>query len=79
MNGPELQLTSWCDTENLPGHTAVWAATKEAQFLHGRFFLANWDIDEVRNGVVGKQIQENANFLKIGMEGLSENMGGIIF
>ncbi|EHK26255.1 uncharacterized protein TRIVIDRAFT_63579 [Trichoderma virens Gv29-8] len=61
------------DDENLPGQMAVWAASREAEFLHGRFVWANWDVDEVK-AVLGKQIAEDSNFLKVGVEGLSENL-----
>jgi hypothetical protein len=26
----------------------VWAASKEAKFLNGRFVWANWDVDELK-------------------------------
>lgn len=52
---------------------AVWAASREAEFLHGRFVWANWDVDEVKR-VLGEQIAKEPNFLKVGMEGLSESM-----
>ncbi|PTB69721.1 NAD(P)-binding protein [Trichoderma citrinoviride] len=61
------------DDENLPGQFAVWAASREAEYLHGRFVWANWDVDEVK-AVLGKQIAEEPNFLKVGIEGLSENL-----
>ncbi|RFU77310.1 hypothetical protein TARUN_4928 [Trichoderma arundinaceum] len=61
------------DDENLPGQTAVWAASREAEYLHGRFFWANWDVDEVK-AVLSKQISEEPGFLKVGIEGLSENL-----
>jgi len=63
------------DDENLPGHFAVWAASHEAEFLHGRFVWANWDVDEIKSNEMGKQNGENSHFLKIGIEGLSESMG----
>ncbi|KAJ4148953.1 hypothetical protein NW754_000389 [Fusarium falciforme] len=63
------------DDENLPGNFAVWAASREAEYLHGRFVWANWDVDEVKNGVVGKQIREDPHFLKVGVEGLTESTG----
>jgi hypothetical protein len=61
--------------EDLPGGFAVWAATTEAEFLHGRFVWANWDIDELKAGDIGKKIKEDAHFLQVGMEGLAESMG----
>ncbi|CAF3540928.1 unnamed protein product, partial [Fusarium graminearum] len=66
------------DDENLPGHFAVWAATPEARFLHGRFVWANWDVEELRDGPVREQIDQDEHFLKVGVEGLSEKMGGMI-
>ncbi|KAF5699960.1 peroxisomal short-chain alcohol dehydrogenase [Fusarium mundagurra] len=66
------------DDENLPGHFSVWVATPEASFLHGRFVWANWDLDELKNGPVRKQIDTDERFLKVGVEGLSEKMGGMV-
>ncbi|KAM0294384.1 hypothetical protein ACHAPM_011276 [Fusarium culmorum] len=66
------------DDENLPGHFAVWAASPEARFLHGRFVWANWDVEELRDGPVREQIDQDEHFLKVGVEGLSEKMGGMI-
>lgn len=64
--------------ENLPGHFSVWAATPEARFLHGRFVWANWDVDELKTGPVREQIDTDEHFLKVGVEGLSEKMGGMV-
>lgn len=61
--------------ENLPGNLAVWAASNEARFLHGRFIWSNWDVEEIKGGSVGKRIEEERNFLKVGVEGLAESMG----
>jgi NAD(P)-dependent dehydrogenase (short-subunit alcohol dehydrogenase family) len=66
-------------TENLPGNFATWAASPEAAFLHGRFVWANWDVEELKNGVVGERIQEDEHFLKVGIEGLTEKDGGARF
>ncbi|KAF4959079.1 hypothetical protein FGADI_1957 [Fusarium gaditjirri] len=66
------------DDENLPGHFSVWAATPEARFLHGRFVWANWDVDELKSGPVRDQINTDEHFLKVGIEGLSEKMGGMV-
>jgi hypothetical protein len=57
-------------SENLPGQFAVWAASPEAEFLHGRFVWAGWDVDELRAGELRKRIEEDPNFLKIGVLGL---------
>ncbi|KAF5690892.1 peroxisomal short-chain alcohol dehydrogenase [Fusarium circinatum] len=66
------------DDENLPGHFSVWAASAEASFLHGRFVWANWDVDELKTGPVRQQIDSAEHFLKVGVEGLSEKMGGMV-
>lgn len=56
--------------EDLPGHYAVWAASDEAAFLHGRFIWAGWDVDELRNGEIRRRIDNDANYLKVGVVGL---------
>ncbi|TLD04346.1 uncharacterized protein PgNI_12011 [Pyricularia grisea] len=66
------------DDENLPGNFAVWAASPEATFLHGRFVWANWDVVEMKN-VIGPRVEEDEHFLKVGIEGLSEKDGGARF
>ncbi|KAF7194290.1 Short chain dehydrogenase citE [Pseudocercospora fuligena] len=35
------------DDANLPGYFCVWLASKEAQFLKGKFVWANWDAQEL--------------------------------
>jgi hypothetical protein len=64
--------------ENLPGNFAVWAASPEATFLHGRFVWANWDVLELKKDL-WKRIHEDEHFLKVGIEGLSEKDGGARF
>ncbi|KAI0387933.1 NAD(P)-binding protein [Hypomontagnella monticulosa] len=59
------------DDPVLPGHYAVWAATPEAAFLHGRFVWAHWDVDELKSGELRKQVDEDPNFLRIGIKGLA--------
>lgn len=71
-------LTLAGSPENLPGNFAVWAASPEATFLHGRFVWANWDVEELKN-VVGSRISKDEHFLKVGVEGLSEKDGGVKF
>ncbi|KAI1386567.1 NAD(P)-binding protein [Hypoxylon trugodes] len=58
------------DDINLPGHFAVWAASPEASFLHGRFVWAAWDVDEMKSGDLRKRIDEEKAFLKVGVNGL---------
>ncbi|GAM40779.1 short-chain dehydrogenase [Talaromyces pinophilus] len=35
------------DHADLPGHFSVWLASPEADFLHGKFVCANWDVEEL--------------------------------
>ena len=48
----------------LAGAFAVWAATKEAAFLHGRFVWASWDVEELATGETRRQIDEDPYFLR---------------
>jgi len=43
---------------------AVWAASKEAAFLHGRFVWAAWDVEELATGKTRKHINEDPYFLR---------------
>ncbi|KAK1764254.1 putative short-chain dehydrogenase [Phialemonium atrogriseum] len=58
------------DDATLPGAFAVWAASKEARFLHGRFVWASWDVNELATGEIRKRIDEDENYLRIGVVGL---------
>ncbi|KAA8642052.1 uncharacterized protein ATNIH1004_010992 [Aspergillus tanneri] len=58
------------DDPAFPGAFAVWATTLEARFLHGRFVWASWDIDEYSPGEIRKRIEENVDFLRVGVVGL---------
>ncbi|KAM0552423.1 hypothetical protein ACHAPJ_007984 [Fusarium lateritium] len=58
------------DNENLPGHWAVWAATLQAAFLHGRFAWAAWDINDLVSGDVRKRIDNEKDFLTLKLVGL---------
>ncbi|KAF5497599.1 Short chain dehydrogenase citE [Colletotrichum siamense] len=60
------------DDEKLGSHFAVWAASDEARFLHGRFVWAAWDIDELRTGEIKKNIDNNPEFLQVGIVGLQQ-------
>ncbi|KAI5459007.1 hypothetical protein BGZ63DRAFT_426319 [Mariannaea sp. PMI_226] len=55
---------------SLPGAFAVWASTKEARFLHGRFVWANWDIDEYSVGETRERLEKDPEYLRIGIVGL---------
>lgn len=58
------------DDVSLPGAEAVWLASPEARFLHGRFIWASWDVDELKSDEIRKAIAEDVDFLKIGVHGL---------
>ncbi|KAI0448777.1 short-chain dehydrogenase [Xylaria acuta] len=58
------------DHVDLPGHFAVWAASPEAKFLHGRFVWASWDVEKLQSGEIRRRIDEDSAYLKIGINGL---------
>ncbi|GAW23753.1 hypothetical protein ANO14919_133290 [Xylariales sp. No.14919] len=58
------------DHVDLPGHFAVWAASPEAKFLHGRFVWASWDVEKLQNGEIRRRIDGDPAYLKIGINGL---------
>jgi NAD(P)-dependent dehydrogenase (short-subunit alcohol dehydrogenase family) len=67
-NGVPADLYDW-DAAELPGQFAVWAASDEAQFAHGRMLAAHWDADELK-GEARKQMETDPRFLQIGVKGL---------
>ncbi|KAI7778405.1 hypothetical protein LA080_002175 [Diaporthe eres] len=58
------------DDVSLAGSEAVWLASPEARFLHGRFVWASWDVDELKSDEIRKTLAEDVEFLKIGVLGL---------
>ncbi|KAF2845253.1 NAD(P)-binding protein [Plenodomus tracheiphilus IPT5] len=61
------------DSVELVGSFAVWAATKEAAFLHGRFVWCSWDVDELATGEMRKRIEEDPYYLRCSVVGLRGN------
>jgi hypothetical protein len=59
---------------DLPGAFAVWAASKEAAFLHGRVVWASWDVDELAKGDVRKRMEEDGDYLRVGVVGFQNTM-----
>lgn len=55
----------------LGGAFAVWASTKEAAFLHGRFVWASWDVDELAGGEIRQEIEADPYFLRAGVPPLT--------
>lgn len=49
----------------LPGHFAVWLASPESDFLHGRFVWAHWDVDELLE--LKGRAEKDPLFLTIGL------------
>ncbi|KAK0631213.1 hypothetical protein B0T14DRAFT_419739 [Immersiella caudata] len=66
--GAPRDLFNFDDVE-LSGNYAVWAASEEARFLHGRFTWASWDVDELKDGF-GKRMETDPDFLRVGVWGL---------
>ncbi|EED18515.1 short-chain dehydrogenase, putative [Talaromyces stipitatus ATCC 10500] len=59
------------DSDDLCGAFAVWTATDEAKFLHGRFVWASWDVEELASGELRKRIDEDPYFLRTSISGLN--------
>lgn len=57
--------------ENLPGRYAVWAASPEAEKLHGRFVWVHWDVEQLLSGASLKKIEAEDDYLNIGVIGLA--------
>ncbi|KAK7403413.1 hypothetical protein QQX98_010826 [Neonectria punicea] len=58
------------NSPDLPGQFAVWLASPEATFLHGRFVWTEWDVDELKEGALRKRIDDDPHYLKVGVRGL---------
>ncbi|KAM0270456.1 hypothetical protein ACHAQH_009413 [Verticillium albo-atrum] len=58
------------DNIKLPGDFAVWVASEEAAFLHGRFVWAHWDVDELSKGALRERIETDDQFLRVGVHGV---------
>ncbi|KAF2126489.1 NAD(P)-binding protein [Dothidotthia symphoricarpi CBS 119687] len=58
------------DSEELTGAFAVWAASKEAAFLHGRFVWCSWDVEELATGEIRKRLDEDFYYLRTSIVGL---------
>lgn len=51
---------------DLPGQFALWLASKESDFLAGKFVYASWDVEELK--ARAKEI-ESSELLRIGLIG----------
>jgi hypothetical protein len=70
---PLLKKNSYANQkflDTLPGNFAVWAATDEASFLHGRYCWAGWDVQELKEALSKECRLESQDFLKVGVIGM---------
>jgi len=63
-------LYDW-DDENLPGNFAVWVASEEAAFAHGRMLAAHWDVDELKASTAVEVAKKGSSLPKIGLLGVT--------
>jgi hypothetical protein len=52
------------DSAEMCADFAVWACSKEAAFLHGRYAMAAWDVTELANWELRKKIEMDPDFLR---------------
>ncbi|EXJ92365.1 hypothetical protein A1O3_00915 [Capronia epimyces CBS 606.96] len=62
------------DSDELCGAFAVWLASENASFLHGRFVWASWDVDELSSGELRKRFDEDPNWLRASIVGLNQGL-----
>ncbi|KAM0464766.1 hypothetical protein ACHAPV_002602 [Trichoderma viride] len=67
--GATERSLDWDDI-SLPSSVAVWAASDEAAFLHGRFIWSAWDVEELQSGQLGERIETDEQYLRIGVHGV---------
>lgn len=53
----------------LAGDFAVWLTSPQAEFLHGRFVHAAWDVNELMAGEIRERIDNDPFYLKVGILG----------
>lgn len=70
FEGPQYSSSSNDCSADLPGQFAVWAASEEAKFLHGRFVWAKWDVTELSKGSLREAIDNDPEFLQISVKGM---------
>ncbi|PTB41479.1 hypothetical protein M441DRAFT_68502 [Trichoderma asperellum CBS 433.97] len=68
-HGATERSLNWDDI-SLPSSVAVWAASDEAAFLHGRFIWSAWDVEELQSGQLRERIENDEQFLRIGVHGV---------
>ncbi|KAK4178039.1 hypothetical protein QBC36DRAFT_325812 [Triangularia setosa] len=68
--GVTKDMVDFWDDAALPGNFAVWAATPEAKFLHGRFLAAWWDVNELKDVALQEKLVSDWHLLRVGVNGL---------
>lgn len=71
-------MANMCSLVELAASFAVWATSKEATFLHGRFVWASWDVQELATGEVRERIDNDFYYLKdsiVGIDGARRARG----
>ncbi|EHK45780.1 uncharacterized protein TrAtP1_012839 [Trichoderma atroviride] len=68
-HGATERSLNWDDI-SLPSSVAVWAASDEAAFLHGRFIWSAWDVEELQSGQLRERIEKDEQYLRIGVHGV---------
>ncbi|KAF2831613.1 NAD(P)-binding protein [Ophiobolus disseminans] len=59
------------DDAQLTGDFAVWAASEEAAFFHGRYAWCSWDVNELATGELRKRLDVDFYFLRGTISGLN--------
>lgn len=62
---------------DLPAGWCVWASTKQASFLHGRFVWAEWGVDELEG--MKDWLSSNPGFLRMGLQGVEPVTPAVMF
>ncbi|CZR53682.1 related to peroxisomal short-chain alcohol dehydrogenase [Phialocephala subalpina] len=57
------------DSDELCGSFAVWCASEEAEFLHGRFAWSSWDVEELATGKIRERIESDPEYLRASIIG----------
>ncbi|KAI1114535.1 NAD(P)-binding protein [Nemania sp. NC0429] len=73
LKGARMKEEVPWDSADLAAHFAVWSASAEARFLHGRFVWAAWDVNELRTGAIRERLDNDPDFLRVGVQGLSQD------
>ncbi|EWG41271.1 hypothetical protein FVEG_15258 [Fusarium verticillioides 7600] len=57
------------DSQYAQGNSAVWLATPNAAFLHGRFDWASWDVNELSEGPIHESLKGDPYYLMMTIRG----------